>query len=60
MISNLSTTKVPFPKILEDNQKRDDSFNVNFPLLELIDKIPKYAKYLKEIMKRHKKMKKAH
>ncbi|KAA3480054.1 Transposon Ty3-I Gag-Pol polyprotein [Gossypium australe] len=51
--SKSSTPMVPFPSSFLNLFK---SFNVNLPLLELIDKIPKYAKYLKEIMARHKKI----
>ncbi|KAA3488126.1 hypothetical protein EPI10_031901 [Gossypium australe] len=50
IISNSSTTKVPFSTRLDDKQKRDESLNVNLPLLELINRNPKYAKYLKEVM----------
>ncbi|KAA3466436.1 hypothetical protein EPI10_001529 [Gossypium australe] len=61
--------QIPFPSWLEDKHKRDKvefvSFlnlvkllNVNFPLIELTEKIPKYAKCLKEITTTHRKIKK--
>jgi len=65
----LVSKHIPFPSRLEDKQRKDEeefisflnlfkSLNINFPLLELIEKIPKYVKYLKEIISRHTKLKK--
>ncbi|KAA3464070.1 Integrase, catalytic core [Gossypium australe] len=67
-IKELAMTRIPFPLRLEENQRRDDdgfvsflnlfkSFNVNLPLIDLIEKVPKYTKYLKEIMFRCRKVK---
>ncbi|KAA3473652.1 myb-like protein A [Gossypium australe] len=53
--------KIPFPSRLEEKRKRDNdefvcfvnlfkALNVNFSLIELIEKVPKYAKFLKEMV----------
>ncbi|KAA3462881.1 acidic leucine-rich nuclear phosphoprotein 32 family member B-like [Gossypium australe] len=61
-------TKIPFPSILEEKQRRDEdefvsflnmfiTLKVNLPLIELIEKAPKYANFSKEILARRKKLK---
>lgn len=65
---DVMVTKIPFPSIIEENKKQDDDkfvsflnlykpFNVNLPLIELIEKVPKDAKFLKETMSKRKKIK---
>ncbi|KAA3483041.1 reverse transcriptase [Gossypium australe] len=61
-------TEVPFPSRLGKKQRWDEdefvsflnlfkTLNINFPLIELIEKVPKYTQFLKEIMSSCRKIK---